>query len=354
MSSIQVEKIVIPDAPEYVIWELTLRCNLRCKHCAAAAGRGRADELSTDEALMVVEQLKELGVGAVALMGGEVLVRRDWDVVAKALIDKGIYVGIITNGMLFDQEVAKRCEAMGIVQVGVSIDGPRELHDSIRGVKGAFDRALRAIDLVQKMDIPHKTVITSVNKMNYDFLEQTLEILLGHAKGFTWMINMTSVHERGRMSRGLMLDEDEFIGLAKFIGENRKKYKGVLNITGTHDMGYFSDVFGELTEEPFNGCEAGIRTLGIRSNGDVVGCSILPDEFVEGNVRQRTLREIWEDAGCCAYNRHFDITRLEGKCKGCKYAAKCRAGCTDMALSYMGTIYEYPFCLHDLEQKGRI
>jgi len=337
-----------------VIWEVTLRCNLRCSHCAAAAGRPRPDELDEAEALDVVDKLAELGVPAVALMGGEVLLRRDWERIAQALSDHGIAVGLITNGVLFTERVAARAMELGVVQVGVSLDGPREIHDGIRGVQGSFDRVMRAIDLIRDMDLAYKTVITSVNRMNFGYLDETLKILLDRAEGFTWMVNMTSIHEFTRLAREQMLGQEEFVALARFIGENRARHASRLTITATDDMGYFSTVFGELHESQWQGCQAGIGTLGIRSNGDVTGCSILPDEFIEGNVRQRRLKELWEDPDCCAYNRRFTVDKLGGICKGCEYGAVCRGGCRDLALAWTGNMYEYPFCLHDLEKRGLI
>ena len=343
-----------PGPPDYVIWEVTLRCNLRCAHCAASAGRPRVGELDQREALSVVDQLIELGVPAVALMGGEVLLRRDWPVIAQRLIAGGTAVGVITNGMLFTEKTLSLVKDLGVVQVGVSLDGPMGVHDRIRGVKGAFDRVMRVLDLVRDSDLMYKTVITSVNRTNFQYLDDILRILLMRAPGFTWMINMTSIHEFTRMESNNMLGQAQFIELARFIGENRRKYRDTLTITATDDMGYFSNIFGQLHETEWKGCQAGIGTLGIRSNGDVTGCSILPDQFIEGNVRQRRLKEIWQDPDCCAYNRRFTRDKLAGICRDCEYGDLCRGGCRDHALAWTGNMYEYPFCLHDLEKKGII
>src|SRR5262245_28219769 len=64
--------------PTYAVWELTLRCDLACRHCGSRAGRARPDELSTEEALDVVRQLAELGTREVTLIGGEAYLRDDW------------------------------------------------------------------------------------------------------------------------------------------------------------------------------------------------------------------------------------------------------------------------------------
>ena len=57
--------------PAYVVWELTLRCDLRCTHCGSRAGDERPDELTTAEALDVVRQLAEMRTREVVLIGGE-------------------------------------------------------------------------------------------------------------------------------------------------------------------------------------------------------------------------------------------------------------------------------------------
>jgi hypothetical protein len=71
--------------PQYAVWEVTLRCDLACHHCSSRAGRARADELTTAEALQLVEQLAELGVLEVTLIGGEVYLRSDWCEIVRAI-----------------------------------------------------------------------------------------------------------------------------------------------------------------------------------------------------------------------------------------------------------------------------
>lgn len=58
-----------------VVWEITLKCNLACSHCGSRAGDARTDELSTEEALDLVEQLKDVGIREVTLIGGEAFLR---------------------------------------------------------------------------------------------------------------------------------------------------------------------------------------------------------------------------------------------------------------------------------------
>ena len=101
--------------PRNCVWELTLDCNLNCVHCGSSAGRARHAELSTEEALDVVRQLRDLGCELVTLSGGEPLLRPDWFAIARAIADSGMYVNMVPNGLLVDDEVAAKAggEAIG-------------------------------------------------------------------------------------------------------------------------------------------------------------------------------------------------------------------------------------------------
>lgn len=338
--------------PDYLLWEITLRCNLRCLHCAARAGRPRKDELSTREALDLCDQIAGLGIPAVALMGGEPLLRRDWKEIARRLVSHGIRVGLVTNGFLFDEKTAAACERIGVCQVCVSLDAATPaIHDRIRGSGRSHERAMRAIAIVNSMDIPYRNVLTSVNRHNIDELEPMLELLLENTRDFIWIINHSS--SRPGEDAGWTIDGRDHLRLASFIDRNRPALAGRLNISGTHGLGYFSSRYRHLHDFEWEGCLAGTKALGMRSNGDVTGCLILPDPFIEGNVRLRSLEDIWNDPDAFSVTRRFDARKLRGKCRGCRHARTCRAGCTNIAYVTLGTIYECPFCLYHEERISR-
>ena len=71
--------------PRYCVWEITLACDLGCKHCGSRAGKSRSDELSTEQCLDTVKQLKDSGFTEVTLIGGEAYLREDWDIIASAI-----------------------------------------------------------------------------------------------------------------------------------------------------------------------------------------------------------------------------------------------------------------------------
>jgi len=94
-----------PYVPRHCTWEVTLGCNMRCIHCGSAAGARREQELSTAEALVVADDLARLGTHRLTLSGGELLMRKDWHIIARRLLDHRISTGIITNGLLVGRQL---------------------------------------------------------------------------------------------------------------------------------------------------------------------------------------------------------------------------------------------------------
>ncbi|MCC8028235.1 MAG: radical SAM protein [Lachnospiraceae bacterium] len=126
------------------VWEITLACCFSCVHCGSRGGRARENELTTEECLDVAAQLADLGCRRVSLIGGEVFLRGDWPVIAKALTDRAIRVTIITNGYLFTEDLIAQLKEAGIESVAVSMDGLETIHDKYRQ-KGSFLRTQKAI-----------------------------------------------------------------------------------------------------------------------------------------------------------------------------------------------------------------
>ncbi|MBN1419802.1 MAG: radical SAM protein [Planctomycetes bacterium] len=348
-------------SPEYVIWEVTRACNLRCRHCAAGAGRPAPDELSTREALGVVEELRAIGAPSVCLMGGEVFLREDWIEIAEALRAAGLAAGIITNGLLLDDAAIRRLEALGICQIGVSIDAARpKVHDGIRGARGAHEAAVRAIRAIRSLGfLSFRTIITSIHKRNIGELEGIRDLLLEESEGlegapFDWRLNIASPHAETRMRRDEAIGDADFLRLVRFIAENRPAIRDRIRLSGSHDLGYFSRRFPDLHDFCWEGCPAGLGTLGVTAEGNVKGCLILSDRFIDGNVRERPLRAIWRDPEAFAYNRRFRVEDLRGQCSGCPHGPVCRAGCRDHAEAFTGSPFEAPFCLFRMEERGEI
>ena len=135
--------------PYIVGWELTLACNLRCRHCASAAGLPRKEELTTEEALALCDQFPPLAVQEVDFTGGEPLMRPDWWRIAARVAELGITTRIVTNGIPLVPGTVARIRDVGISTVGVSLDGLEATHDDIRALPGLWRRVLAGIEASQ-------------------------------------------------------------------------------------------------------------------------------------------------------------------------------------------------------------
>ncbi len=132
------------DKKPVVVWNVTARCNLSCTHCYAAAS-GAPDELSTDEALAVIDDLAAFGCPVLLFSGGEPFVRPDILTLARHAVSRGLRVVFSTNGTLIDAARAAEIRAIGASYAGISIDGMEQVHDRFRACPGAFRRSLDGI-----------------------------------------------------------------------------------------------------------------------------------------------------------------------------------------------------------------
>src|SRR5690606_33236705 len=170
--------------PIYAVWEITLRCDLACRHCGSRAGHARADELSTEECLDLVEQMARLGVREVTLIGGEAYLRDDWTEIVRALAGHGISVTMTTGGRGIDEQRARAAKAAGLESVSVSLDGLERTHDRLRGVSGSFRAALAALGHLRAAGVA-VSVNTQINRLSMPELPELLE-LLGEVGAHSW------------------------------------------------------------------------------------------------------------------------------------------------------------------------
>ena len=342
--------------PRSVVWELTLACDLRCEHCGSRAGHVRTDELDLDECLGVVDELDSLGAELVSLSGGEPTLKKGWDQIAKALSDRGIYTNMVTNGAYKTleraQDIAQRAKAAGMCNVGVSVDGTREIHDKIRG-DGNYDLTMRAIEQFCLAGIK-VAMMTTVNKTNLPHLEAIRQIAID--SGAT-MLRLQLSKPMGSMDdhRDNVIEPDQLLGLLPLLA--RLKKMGEIKIAVGDSIGYYGPHDAVLrglnwrgNKQVWRGCQAGMNALGIQANGDVKGCLSLQamagenDPFVEGNIRDSSLAAIWRKPGSFAFNREFSADSLTGKCGKCNKAKQCRGGARCVSSANLGHMGEDPFC----------
>jgi radical SAM protein with 4Fe4S-binding SPASM domain len=258
-------------------------------------------------------------------------------------------LSIITNGWLAKTpEVTQHLQSLQPECVTVSLDGASaKTHDMIRGVPGSFERVLAAVDHFVELNLP-TTVITTVHKMNLKDLAAIRDLLVD--KGTAWQVQTATPH--GRLEMKHVLSREEYYSVALFIAATRKKYSNDrLKLAGAHDMGYFSRYLENPQVSPWRGCQAGISTLGIQSNGNILGCLALPDEFIEGNIRETPLSEMWYDESLFAYARHVKQSDLGKPCSRCEHRRFCKGGCSAMSNSMTGGLHRDSYCAYAIEDE---
>lgn len=340
--------------PYSVNIEITLACNMRCLHCGATAGKARKDELTIDEFKKLFKDLKSLSCQEVCLLGGEPFLRKDWYEIAKIATDYGLSVIFITNGYIVNKKIVEKLKKIGkIDRIGVSIDGGEaKIHDKIRGREKGFEKAWEAA--LKLRDAGFETgVITTVSKLNFSSLEKLKEKI--YKENLTWQIQMASPQGE-RFDKEFVLSLKEFYQLGLMISNWRREIPiEDLPVCGSHDIGYFSSYFSNYSELPnWQGCAAGLYTLGILSNGQVKGCLSQHDNFIEDSIRKRSIIDIWNDENLFLRNRKFNPNLLEGYCKNCNYGEICKGGCSNLSYTITGSLYNNPYCFHSIEQRGII
>ena len=142
------------DKRPVVVWNITKRCNLLCSHCYSdSLNRNYNNELTTDEALQVIDDLSDFRVPVIIFSGGEPLLREDIFSLAGYAGEKGIRCVLSTNGVLIDKNTAKRVKDAGFSYAGISIDGIGEINDRLRGIKDSYNNALTGLRNLQDEDI---------------------------------------------------------------------------------------------------------------------------------------------------------------------------------------------------------
>jgi radical SAM protein with 4Fe4S-binding SPASM domain len=335
--------------PFIVGWELTLACNMRCRHCASAAGLPRARELTLDEALALCDQFPALAVQEVDFTGGEPLMRPDWWQIAEYLKGLQITTRMVTNGLGLTPETVDRMRSVGLATVAVSLDGLEATHDRIRAWPGLFRRVVAGMERVASAGM-RVSAITAVNPLNLGELP-AMRSLLESVGVNSWQLQPLLPQGRSHENSDLRLSDEQFVQVARFFRETHDASPDArFKIVPADSLGYFTEL--DLGDPPWRGCTAGLASVGIRSDGRVTGCLSMADEIVEGDLRERDLWDIWFDEQAFPYSRHFSVSKLGPDCAGCDHAEQCRGGCSSMSYGCTGQFHNDPYCLHAIQRRN--
>lgn len=336
--------------PRYVVWELTLACDHACTHCGSRAGVARDTELTTAQALGVVEELAAMGAGEVVLIGGEAYLHAGFLDIVRALARHGITPVMTTGGRGVDAALATAMREAGLERVSVSIDGLEATHDLMRARRGSFADGMRAMAACREAGLG-VSANTNLNRLNAADLEPLYEALRD-AGVRSWQVQLTAPLGRAADRPELLLQPYDLLSLLPRIAavKARGLREGVLLMPG-NNLGYFGPEEGLLrSQRPehgdhFGGCQAGRFVMGIESDGAVKGCpSLQTASYVGGHLGERSLRSIWDDAPPLAFTRARTRADLSGFCAECPYADTCLGGCSFTAHAFFGRPGDQPYC----------
>lgn len=346
------------------VWEITLKCNLACSHCGSRAGAPRKDELTTAEALDLVDQLAEVGIREVALIGGEAFLRRDWLEIAAAVRRAGMVCSMTTGGYGLAAAMARRMKQAGIRHVSVSVDGLQPAHDRLRGRPGSFAVALAALRHLADAGIL-TGANTQLNRLTAPDLPGLYEVLRAAGIG-AWQLQLTVPSGNAADHPEVLLQPCELADLYDMLAQvaARAMIDGVTVMPG-NNIGYhgpYTSLFvaAGASAAIGAGCTAGLSVLGIEADGTIKGCPSLPAAaYGGGNIRTQRLSRMLERSEALSFNVRAEANprqALWGFCRDCSFGDTCRGGCTWTARAFFDRPGNNPYCHHrtlTLERAGR-
>lgn len=329
-----------------VPWRCTFQCDNNCVHCESAGKPASPNELNTAQALKMVDQIADFGASFFAIAGAQPFLRKDlFQVIAHAR-ELGLNASIITDGRLMDEAAAEGI-IKNQVKLSVSIDGAEETNDAIRG-KGAYAAAVHAIERFSHEGLLNCLVYTFANsgKVTNANVEDMRHVLdLARKYSARWVVFHGMIpYSSDKKTLQADLTPQQYEWVCNQLYDLALEYKGkpcvnvyipfYARVAKQHGMPDFDSWYnGFFLGRCFFG-----KFFTVSETGDAVPCSY-NDAYRIGNVKDKSLREIWEDM----QNSEFfakvkDRRNLKGKCGVCEYRELC-GGCRSAALYYTGDIY---------------
>jgi radical SAM protein with 4Fe4S-binding SPASM domain len=355
-------------APFLVVWNFTYKCNLHCKHCYSSSGKSSKPELSTEEAMKVVDQLADFGVTSLAFSGGEPLMRKDFFDVARHAVDSGLYVSLATNGTLLTKENVRKLKEIGLHYVEVSVDGANaKTHDYFRGKVGAFDQTMKGIKNCLKEDICTCIAITAT-KNNLTEIPAVLEMSENMGIDRFTLFNFVPVgrgkdiieadpspQEREKLLRffNKKLSEKHKIAilsttpqLARVALQSQSPTQDDIIMPLAHMEAAKISKRAQALADFIGGCGAGRLYIAISPEGNVQPCVFMP--LVVGNLKTDRLEDIWFNSP--VFKDLRDRGKLKGRCSRCEFKFVC-GGCRARAYAYHNDyLMSDPGCIKQLSE----
>ena len=268
-------------------FELTFRCNLKCRHCycnlSAADKSARQRELSYQEVCRLIDEVADEGCLWLFFTGGEPLLRNDFWNIYKYTKKKGIIVSIFTNGTLLTPKAIAILKEFPPYRVEITLYGAtKETYERVTGVKGSYEKCMRGIGLLVQEKIPMslKTVVIS---LNYHEVEDMRRFSQKIGAKFRLDPLIHSRFDGNRQPIDLRVSPEEVIRLDLQDEERIKEWRDL-----------YVRLYGKVSRpELLFGCGAGLNNFHIDPYGKL--CACIMSRKITFNLRQGNFREGWID-----------------------------------------------------------
>jgi radical SAM protein with 4Fe4S-binding SPASM domain len=285
-------------------------------------------ELTTSEAVALIDNISRFRP-LLILTGGEPLLRRDLDLLIKHAAGLNLRTALATNGLLIDEKKARSLKEDGISVVSVSVDSAdAKAHDSVRGVTGAHDAALKAVKAMAKVGISVQ-INTTVTNANVRTLP-ALNDLVRASGAEAWHVFFLVPTGRGNVSD--VVSAREYYEALNWL-EELENAQNDISVRPSCAPQY-------RLHEGRRGCLAGVSYAFVSYDGTVQPCGYLPLDA--GSIRQQGFADIWQNSR--ALKRLRSTLQWSGACAACVYAETCR-GCRARAFAMSGDcLGDDPYC----------
>ncbi len=349
--------------PFLVIWETTRACDLACAHCRAEAiAEPDVDELTTEESLKLINDVKALGAPIFIFSGGDPMKRPDIYRLIHHAQSLGLKTGAIpaVTPSLTAEKVKKLKEAR-LGQIAFSLDAATaKEHDAFRGIEGIFDRTMEAIGWAQTAGLPVQinslvnvhnegsfdALIALVEKLPIVFWEVFFLIPMGRGKELP-LLTAKAFEDafekiyRVEKKRRFIVKVTEAPHYRRFLKE-KEAQNAVVGNGGAPLVSHHQGVHAHIGLAP-SGVNSGKGFVFISRRGEVMPSGFLP--IAVGDIRKQSLAEIYRNAPVMRELR--DISLLKGKCGICRHAELC-GGSRSRAYAMTGDyLAEEPCCVYE-------
>lgn len=300
-----------------LLFEVTQRCNAKCKHCGSRCEIDSPELLTKEDILDTLRDVKEnFGTDVmINISGGEPLMRQDLFEITKEITNLGFDWGLVTNGMLITDETIQKMIDSGMKTITISVDGLPKTHAMLRGVpENTYDRLKENLKkMIDTKAFDHVQVTFTVNKYNLDDLEPVYNDL--NTIGLdSFRVGLCDAIGRAEDNKDLILDREELKRYYKILERIRNRKETPVYVACPH-------FFGANVKDRDFVCFAGKIAASILYNGDIFVCPDVPrqKDLIEGNIHQVKFSDVWRNG--------FKIEREGFKkeyCDGCKYYPKCQ------------------------------